>query len=81
MFHLFLRKGAAWPGLLDAMKDVAQQHGPETTLSQVAIAWCIAKGTTPIPGVRNVRQAQAWWSRQWSLVPVVTVVSGVGDVE
>lgn len=53
-----LQKDAAWPGLLDAMKDVAQQHGPETTLSQVAIAWCIAKGTTPIPGVRNVRQAQ-----------------------
>lgn len=79
MFHLFLRKDAAWPGLLDAMKDVAQQHG-ETTLSQVAIAWCIAKGTTPIPGVRNVRQAQAW-SCQWSLVTVVTVVSGVGDVE
>eukprot|EP00435_Cladocopium_sp_Y103_P011205 s1184_g2.t3 len=52
------QKDAAWPGLLDAMKDVAQQHGPETTLSQVAIAWCIAKGTTPIPGVRNVRQAQ-----------------------
>lgn len=28
------RKDAGWPGLLDAMKDVAQQHGPETTLSQ-----------------------------------------------
>lgn len=53
-----LQKDAAWPGLLDAMKDVAKQHGPDTTLSQVAIAWCIAKGTTPIPGVRNVRQAQ-----------------------
>ena len=28
------RKDAAWPGLLDAMKDVAKQHGPDTTLSQ-----------------------------------------------
>eukprot|EP00913_Durusdinium_trenchii_P010764 g10098.t1 len=42
----------------DELGDVAGQHGPETTLSQVAIAWCIAKGTTPIPGVRNVRQAE-----------------------
>ncbi|CAK9001377.1 unnamed protein product [Durusdinium trenchii] len=53
-----LMKDDQWQGLLDAMKDVAGQHGPETTLSQVAIAWCIAKGTTPIPGVRNVRQAE-----------------------
>ena len=74
LFHL--RKDAAWPGLLDAMKDVATQHGAETTLSQVAIAWCIAKGTTPIPGVRNVRQAQdCRCGRQW---PVVNVELGDG---
>lgn len=53
-----LLKDPSWPLLLDAMKDVAKQHGAGTTLSQVAIAWCIAKGTTPIPGVRNVRQAE-----------------------
>jgi len=47
-----------WPMLVDAMREVAKQHGPDTTLSQVAIAWCIAKGTIPIPGVRNARQAQ-----------------------
>ncbi|CAE7850928.1 PLR1, partial [Symbiodinium sp. KB8] len=44
-----LLKDPSWPLLLDAMKDVAKQHGAGTTLSQVAIAWCIAKGTTPIP--------------------------------
>lgn len=47
-----------WPILVSAMREVAMQHGPETTVSQVAIAWCIAKGTVPIPGVRNVRQAR-----------------------
>ena len=25
---------------------------------QVAINWCICKGTIPIPGVKNLRQAQ-----------------------
>ena len=29
------------------------------TLSQVAINWCVAKGTTPIPGARNLRQLKA----------------------
>eukprot|EP00931_Biecheleriopsis_adriatica_P046813 TRINITY_DN26931_c0_g1_i1.p1 TRINITY_DN26931_c0_g1~~TRINITY_DN26931_c0_g1_i1.p1 ORF type:complete len:436 (-),score=79.32 TRINITY_DN26931_c0_g1_i1:80-1387(-) len=47
-----------WPQLVAAMRDVASAHGAGTTLSQVSIAWCIAKGTIPIPGVRNVRQAE-----------------------
>lgn len=46
---------------------IKREHSTETAeencecgrTAQVAIAWCIAKGTTPIPGVRNVRQAQA----------------------
>lgn len=45
---------------------IKREHSTETPeencecgTAQVAIAWCIAKGTTPIPGVRNVRQAQA----------------------
>jgi len=46
-----------WNGLITTMQQVAKQSGPETTLSQVALAWCSAKGTIPIPGVRNVRQA------------------------
>ncbi|CAJ1368732.1 unnamed protein product, partial [Effrenium voratum] len=53
-----LLKDSNWSTLLAAMKDVASQHGDKTTLSQVAIAWTMAKGTIPIPGVRNVRQAE-----------------------
>lgn len=48
--------------LLATMKDIAETEssklGTEITLSQVAINWCIAKGTIPIPGARNVKQAQ-----------------------
>ena len=28
------------------------------TISQVALNWCICKGTIPIPGAKNVRQAE-----------------------
>ena len=48
--------------LLATMKDIAEKEssklGTEVTLSQVAINWCIAKGTIPIPGARNVKQAK-----------------------
>ena len=50
-------RGAAYAGLLEAMREVAGRHG-EAPLSQVAINWAIAKGTVPIPGARNLRQAQ-----------------------
>lgn len=47
--------------LLKTMKEIAelktQVLGFEVSLSQVAINWCIAKGTIPIPGARNMRQA------------------------
>ena len=42
--------------LVDAVKKAADKHNG--TPSQVAINWCIAKGTTPIPGARNVNQAK-----------------------
>ena len=29
-----------------------------TVIAQVALNWCICKGTIPIPGARNVAQAQ-----------------------
>ncbi len=28
------------------------------TMAQVAINWCICKGTIPIPGAKNLQQAQ-----------------------
>jgi pyridoxine 4-dehydrogenase len=30
----------------------------QKTPSQVALNWCMAKGAIPIPGAKNVRQAQ-----------------------
>eukprot|EP00316_Scyphosphaera_apsteinii_P015957 CAMPEP_0119306522 /NCGR_PEP_ID=MMETSP1333-20130426/7258_1 /TAXON_ID=418940 /ORGANISM="Scyphosphaera apsteinii, Strain RCC1455" /LENGTH=379 /DNA_ID=CAMNT_0007309839 /DNA_START=22 /DNA_END=1161 /DNA_ORIENTATION=- len=42
--------------LVEEVKKVADNHGG--TPSQVAINWCIAKGTTPIPGSRSLRQAK-----------------------
>ena len=50
--------------LVAAVGQTAQKH--QATPSQVAINWCIAKGTVPIPGARNLKQlkdnlgAQAW---------------------
>ena len=42
------------PGLLDCMKAVAEERNK--TLPQVAINWCLCKDTTPIPGVKSMRQ-------------------------
>ncbi|MEL6551955.1 MAG: aldo/keto reductase [Cyanobacteria bacterium J06621_11] len=51
--------GQILPGvqsLLSCLKAVAQEK--EKTMSQVAINWCICKGTLPIPGAKNLKQAQ-----------------------
>ena len=42
--------------LLDCVRAIAQYNNK--TMSQVAINWCIAKGAIPIPGAKNVKQAQ-----------------------
>ncbi|KAG5188352.1 aldo/keto reductase family protein [Tribonema minus] len=42
--------------LIATLTQIAQER--EKTLSQVALNWCIAKGTIPIPGAKNVRQAE-----------------------
>ncbi|KAF5745666.1 pyridoxal reductase chloroplastic isoform X1 [Tripterygium wilfordii] len=42
--------------LLNSLREVAQRRSK--TVSQVAINWCICKGTVPIPGVKNVKQAE-----------------------
>ena len=44
------------PGVLDALKQIAGVHG--ATPAQVALRWCIQKGTLPIPGAKNTRQAE-----------------------
>jgi pyridoxine 4-dehydrogenase len=42
--------------LLSCLREVAGANNK--TMSQVAINWCICKGTIPIPGAKTVEQAQ-----------------------
>ncbi|KAG5533916.1 hypothetical protein RHGRI_027944 [Rhododendron griersonianum] len=42
--------------LLNSLREIAQRR--QKTVPQVAINWCICKGTIPIPGVKSVRQAE-----------------------
>ncbi|XP_076926344.1 pyridoxal reductase, chloroplastic-like [Bidens hawaiensis] len=43
--------------LLISLKEIAEKRGK--SIPQVAINWCICKGTIPIPGVKSVKQARA----------------------
>lgn len=42
--------------LLISLREIADTR--KKTMSQVAVNWCICKGTVPIPGVKSVKQAQ-----------------------
>ena len=42
--------------LVECLREVAKSRNK--TMSQVAINWCICKGTIPIPGAKSVEQAQ-----------------------
>ncbi|PSN12724.1 aldo/keto reductase [filamentous cyanobacterium CCP5] len=47
------------PGIqpvLDTLQEVAQQR--HKTMAQVALNWCMAKGTIPIPGAKSLTQAE-----------------------
>jgi pyridoxine 4-dehydrogenase len=49
--------------IINAMKEVANSHADvEATIPQVAINWCIAKGTIPIPGARTLSQVKSNYS-------------------
>ncbi|MEB3148682.1 MAG: aldo/keto reductase, partial [Sphaerospermopsis sp.] len=43
-------------GVLGTLREIATQRN--RTMSQVAINWCICKGAIPIPGAKNLEQAQ-----------------------
>jgi aryl-alcohol dehydrogenase-like predicted oxidoreductase len=45
------------PQLLAGLNQVAEAH--QATPAQVALAWCIAQGTLPIPGAKIAAQAQS----------------------
>ncbi|XP_051138021.1 pyridoxal reductase, chloroplastic isoform X2 [Andrographis paniculata] len=42
--------------LLNSLEEIAAKR--QKTMSQVAINWCICKGTIPIPGVKSVEQIE-----------------------
>ncbi|KAG2275347.1 hypothetical protein Bca52824_057902 [Brassica carinata] len=51
--------GQILPGLeplLVALREIAEKRGK--TIPQVAINWCICKGTVPIPGIKSVRHVE-----------------------
>jgi pyridoxine 4-dehydrogenase len=43
--------------LLKLMTDIGQEHGGKSK-AKVALNWCIRKGTLPIPGAKNGKQAE-----------------------
>jgi len=43
--------------LLKLMTQIGQEHGGKSK-AQVALNWCICKGTLPIPGAKNANQAE-----------------------
>ena len=46
------------PALLKVMTQIGQDHGGKSN-AQVALNWLICKGTMPIPGAKNAKQAEA----------------------
>lgn len=54
--------------VLECLHTIAEFH--HKTPSQVALNWCMAKGTIPIPGAKNTHQAQEnIGALGWSLTP------------
>ncbi len=43
--------------LIGLMREIGQKYGGKTP-AQVALNWLMVKGTVPIPGFKNLRQAQ-----------------------
>jgi aryl-alcohol dehydrogenase-like predicted oxidoreductase len=57
------------PRLIALMNEIGKDHG-EKTPAQVALNWLICKGTLPIPGAKNAKQAaQNAGAAGWRLTP------------
>jgi aryl-alcohol dehydrogenase-like predicted oxidoreductase len=55
--------------LIREMRKIGDQHGGKSA-SQVALNWLICKGTVPIPGAKNARQAEEnAGALGWQLTP------------
>ena len=66
--------------LLKLMTEIGQDHGGKSN-GQVALNWCICKGTLPIPGAKNAEQArQNAGALGWRLTPEqVTALDKASD--
>jgi len=53
----YVTRKAQIPLLLQTLGEIAQNL--HATPAQVALRWCIQKGTLPIPGAKNARQAES----------------------
>ncbi|KAK3263656.1 hypothetical protein CYMTET_27543 [Cymbomonas tetramitiformis] len=51
-----LLPGVEASGLSDVLGEIAERKG--ASRSQVALAWCMGKGTVPIPGGRTLAQCK-----------------------
>jgi len=73
-----------WPDIekvLDVCKDIACQKN--ATIAQVALNWCIAQGTIPIPGAKTCAQAldncnTLAWKLDYSEVQQLNAIA-IGD--
>ena len=66
--RIFRRLLPASEGLRQELQAIARARG--VSMVQVALNWCRAKGTTPIPGLRSPQQAQDVAAALcWSLQP------------
>jgi aryl-alcohol dehydrogenase-like predicted oxidoreductase len=45
------------PPVIKLLQEIGMSHS-DKTVSQVALNWLICKGTLPIPGAKNIRQAE-----------------------
>lgn len=66
--------------LLTALRQIGEAHGGKTP-AQVALNWCLCKGTLPIPGAKNAKQAAQnagalGWRLTWE---EVARLDGVSD--
>lgn len=63
----YARRLARIEPLLQALREIGEAHHGRTP-AQVALNWCLCKGTLPIPGAKNARQAeQNAGARGWRL--------------
>lgn len=66
--RVFKRILPTMTALEHCLQELAQLH--HKTVAQISLNWCICKGTIPIPGAKNLEQAQAnAGALGWRLAP------------